>query len=506
MMDSRDTRFLLPVLVFLLLLLGACARYLPVRWQEAPGRADSVAQAGVRLAESLEAGLRAYRRDRRRGAGALSGERPLRVVIAAIPEARTGLRTEFSARIERALRRALGASPLFEVVGGEEGVAWQEAVISRAGIGRALMAASRESASTGGETGNKKKEGEGENENEDEAEEESFPGDIEPGLEWWGELGEITGEIARRRRNGEEEGAAEKSLSAMLDSDHPVEGLWPSARKGRYGEGSAVYAASILEAEAAVFGAYALGPRRVRLWAGVVRNAPPRVIHYARGIADIFGTPERPENSRVYYGLARDSLARESIPAGWLSVWLPPRPRARPQAPRRWSAPGFEVAFETIGRKGERNRVTGGALVGADAQLVGRVAVGALRYLYAFSIDQRGRTDEVLASLAGGAPLRIRPGQEANFAARLLPAGRAYRIYFVSSDAPFPAGPVLDAARRRLGIGKNGADSLAGNYREAARGAPARAWYLSPGQEGLLIGKGWDQQVFWFYRSAAARP
>ncbi len=150
--------------------------------------------------------------------------------------------------------------------------------------------------------------------------------------------------------------------------------------------------------------------------------------------------------------------------------------------------------------------MTGGAFVGAGEQLVGRVAAGALRYLYAFSIDQRGRADEVLASLAGGAPLMIRPREEVNFAARLLPAGRAYRIYFVSSDKPFPAGPVLDAACRRLGIGRNGAGSLAGNYREAARGAPARAWYLSPGQEGLLIGKGWDQQVFWFYRSAAARP
>ena len=500
-MDSRDTRFLLPVLVFLLLL-GACARYLPVRWQEAPGRTDSVAKAGAQLAESLEAGLRAFRRDRKRGAGAPSGNRPLRVVIAAIPEARTGLRTEFSAQIERALRRALRASPLFEVVGGEEGVAWQEAVISRADIGHALTAAIHEPASTGGETGNKKKEGEG----KDEDVGKSFPVDIEPGVEWWEEIGEITGEIARRRRNGEGRGAVEKSLSAMLDSDHPIEGLWPAAQKGQYGERSAVYAASILEAEAAVFGAYALGPRRVRLWAGVVRNAPPRAIHYARGVADVFGTPERLESSRVYYGLARDSLAREAIPAGRLSVWLPPRPRARPQSPPRWSAPDFEVAFEKIGRKGERKRVTGGALVGADEQLVGRVAVGALRYLYAFSIDQRGRTDEVLASLAGGAPLKIRPGREANFTARLLPAGRAYRIYFVSSDDPFPAGPVLDAARLRLGIGKNGADSLAGNYREGARGAPARAWYLSPGQEELLIEKGWDQQVFWFYRSAAVRP
>jgi hypothetical protein len=422
------------------------------------------------------------------------------VVIAAFPEARIGLRTEFSAQIERALRRALGASPLFEVVGGEEGVAWQEAVIPRADIGRAVIAAIPESASLGGETGNKKKG------REYEAEGGNYPGDIEPGFEWWGEIGGIAGEIARRRRNGEGREAAEKSLSAMLDSDHPIEGLWQEARKGRYGERSAVYAASILEAEAAVFGAYALGPRRVRLWAGVVRNAPSRVIHYARGIADVFGTPERLENSRVFYGLARGSLARESIPAGWLSVWLPPRPRARPQAPPSWSAPGFEVAFETIGRKGKRKRVTGGAFVGAGEQLVGRVAAGALRYLYAFSIDQRGRADEVLASLAGGAPLMIRPREEVNFAARLLPAGRAYRIYFVSSDKPFPAGPVLDAACRRLGIGRNGAGSLAGNYREAARGAPARAWYLSPGQEGLLIGKGWDQQVFWFYRSAAARP
>ncbi|MDP6484658.1 MAG: hypothetical protein QGH70_12565, partial [Nitrospinota bacterium] len=117
-MDSRDIRFLLPVLIFLLLP-GACARYLPVRWQEAPGRADSVAQAGARLAESLEAGLRAYRRERRGGAGAPSGKRPLRVIIASFPEARTGLRTEFSAQVERSLRRALGASPLFEVVGGE---------------------------------------------------------------------------------------------------------------------------------------------------------------------------------------------------------------------------------------------------------------------------------------------------------------------------------------------------------------------------------------------------
>ncbi len=323
-MDSRDTRFLLSVIVFLLLL-GACARYLPVRWQEAPGRADSVAQAGARLAESLEAGLRAYRRDRIRGAGALSENRPLRVVIAAFPEARIGLRTEFSAQIERALRRALGASPLFEVVGGEEGVAWQEAVIPRADIGRAVIAAIPESASLGGETGNKKKG------REYEAEGGNYPGDIEPGFEWWGEIGGIAGEIARRRRNGEGREAAEKSLSAMLDSDHPIEGLWQEARKGRYGERSAVYAASILEAEAAVFGAYALGPRRVRLWAGVVRNAPSRVIHYARGIADVFGTPERLENSRVFYGLARGSLARESIPAGWLSVWLPPAP-PRPAA------------------------------------------------------------------------------------------------------------------------------------------------------------------------------
>ena len=86
-----------------------------------------------------------------------------------------------------------------------------------------------------------------------------------------------------------------------------------------------------------------------------------------------------------------------------------------------------------------------------------------------------------------------------HFSARLLPAGRAYRVYFVSSKKEFDAKKIVDMAGARLGISK-AKPTIARNYKDAARGAPSRSWYVPPGQERLILVENWDQYIYWVHR------
>ncbi|MEE9274826.1 MAG: hypothetical protein V3V62_05925 [bacterium] len=441
----------------LFLLLPSCARYLPIRWRESPGRAESVEAVGKRLARALAQGVREKAGESRGGEGARRPRGPLKVVVAAFPEARTGFRTVFSERIERALRRALQASSAFEVVDAGGAIAWQEVSVSFDTLETGWL-----------------------------------------GLEalWRGEMigrPEEDAEVVRMKGRGAAPGRIREALSRALDDDHPIKGLWPNAVKGGYGENSAVFAASMRGADAAVFGAYALGPGRIRIWAAVVGNDPPRALYYKRGLADILGEPERIKKARPYLALARDHSPRRAVPREWLSRWIWPRPRLPLVQPAFWGESSFEVAFEQIGARGKRSPLTGGALLAADTLVTGRLGVGWPRYIYGFSMDASGRHGAVLTAPGGRAPVLVQPKEETHFTARLLPAGRSFRIYFVASPKMFDPAPILEAARRRLGISRE--------YRGAARGAPPGAWFVAPGQEGLILEQDWDQQVFWFFRS-----
>jgi hypothetical protein len=138
----------------------------------------------------------------------------------------------------------------------------------------------------------------------------------------------------------------------------------------------------------------------------------------------------------------------------------------------------------------------GGESFGAEDLIVGRVGASEPRYVLGFALDREGRAEEILGS-PGGGPALIRPGKEAQFTARLLPPGRPYRVYFVSSSAAFDAKKVIASAARRLGISAPG---RARSFKEAAAGAPERPWFVPSGQERLILRGGWDQHTYWFRR------
>lgn len=451
------------------LLLASCAGYEAIPWREPPGRAGAVQALGERLVAGLGEGVREARvnvgRIRAVDPRAQAEAAVLRVVVAGFPEARTGLRTAFSRQVEEAVRRALGRSARFRVIDGGEGVAWQEAKMPPASSPRT--------------------------------------DDEEDGIGFFDNapFGGWRAEAFERRQRGQE--ASPQVFSEELDGDHPLRGLWPRARGGPYGEASAVYAASIFEADAAVFGAYALGPGRVRVWAAVVLNTAPRTIYYARGLRDVFGLPERVEAGRIYPAHARDALPRSAVPDEALIAWASPRPRLAPTHPPFWGEPALEVVLEEIDRGGQRKRLAAGNLVGADSLVVGRLAVRVPRHVYAFALNQEGEAEEILFSSDPQRPgwaRRVAPGRFVPFAARVVEPRRMYRLFFVSSPEPFEGGRAVQAARRRLGLGRGGSSGPARRAREAAQGAPPGPWYVAGGQDRLILERGWDQRVFWLFR------
>ena len=431
------------------LLLASCAGYEPIPWYEAPGRAGAVQALGERLAAGLadgvkKADIKLSRIRARQVRGKEEEEGVFRVVVAGCPEARTGVRTSFSRQVEEAVRRALSRSKQFQIVDGGEGIAWQEAKISPPplldqqggdGFDDSVLAA--------------------------------------PIADW-------REEIARARLEEREKEPTTVELSAELDSDHPFQGLWPRVRSGTYGEESAVYATSIFGADAAVFGAYALGPGRVRVWAAVVLNTAPRTIYYSRGLKDVFGLPERVERGRIYPAYARDTLPRAAVPDEALAAWLAPRPRLVPKHPSFWGEPALEVVLEEIDTRGERKGLSVRNMVDAKSLVVGRLAARAHLHVYGFALDKDGEAEEIFASLDPRRPgwsRRVEPGRFVPFTARLIETGRIYRLYFVSAPEPFEGERVVRTARRRLGLGGEGA-------------LPARS----------AREEGWDNQVFWLFR------
>ncbi|OGL65195.1 MAG: hypothetical protein A3J27_06840 [Candidatus Tectomicrobia bacterium RIFCSPLOWO2_12_FULL_69_37] len=460
---SRLCLLLAPVL------LASCAGHEAIPWREAPGRAGAVRAMGERLAAGLAEGVKVagvnVGRFRAVDPRAPAEAAVLRVVVAGFPEARTGARTPFSRQVEEAVRRALARSARFRVVDGGEGVAWQEARMPRVSSPR--------------------------------------PDDEEEGIGFFenAPVGEWRAEAFERKQRGQE--ASPEVFSEELDGDHPLRGLWPRARGGPYGEESAVYAASIFEADAAVFGAYALGPGRVRVWAAVVLNTAPRIIYYARGLKDVFGLPERVEAGRIYLAHARDALPRGAVPDEALTAWVPPRPRLAPVHPPFWGEPALEVVLEEIDRGGQRKRLAAGNLVGADSLVVGRMAARGVRHVYAFALNREGEAEEVLFSSDPQRPgwaQRVAPGRFVPFAVRMVEPQRMYRLFFVSSPEPFEGGQAVRSARERLGLGPGGPSGPARSAGDAARGAPPRPWFVAGGQDRLILRVGWDQQVFWLFR------
>lgn len=448
------------LLAFVLVLAG-CSAYEPIPWKEVTGGGDSLPALGAGLVSSLAADVIKGRNEiflARPGAREVSRKNlpALHVIVAAFPEARSGLRTALSQKIEQAVREALDKSALFSVVDGGDGVSWQESGLSRLALA--------------------------------------------PPAGWRGVFGRLDEEVALRAEQGVSPDAIRREFERELDDDHPIRGLWPKVREANYGEGSAIHAASMLGADAAVYGAYALGPGRVRVWATVVINRPAETIYYKRGLKDIFALPERLEESRKYAGHARGHLSRKAVPDALLSKWLPPRPRSFSRHFESWGAPDFEVRLERIDLAGNRSPMSGGDVIDSETLVVGRLGVGKPRHVYGFAIDRSGRSEEIFASFkARGKPALVVPGNVMHFSARLLPAGRVYRVYFVSSNKEFDAKKVIDMAGARLGIPK-GKPAIARSYKEAARGAPSRSWYVPPGQERLILDENWDQYVHWVHR------
>ena len=138
----------------------------------------------------------------------------------------------------------------------------------------------------------------------------------------------------------------------------------------------------------------------------------------------------------------------------------------------------------------------GGESFGPQDLIVGRVGASTPRFVYGFALDRTGRVEEILAA-SGGGPALVRPGREVQFTARLLPAGRPFRVYFVSAAAAFDPKIMIESAASRLGISAPG---RARNFKEAAAGAPERPWFVPPGQERLILRGGWDQHTYWFRR------
>lgn len=362
--------------------------------------------------------------------------RPLRVAVAGFAEAHSGARTTLSLRIERAMRRRLAGADVFRVVGGEAGAAWQEAF------------SDRQTPPAGG-------------------------GD---------------GEVKIRYASTRE-----------LDADHPLEGLWPKARASRYGEDSAIYAASMLGAEAAVYGAYALDESRVRVWAALALNAPPRSGYYRRGIRDVFGEAVRRRASRPSLGYARGALPLRAVPRAWLTKRALARPRERPVPRKSWGRPSFEAAIERMDGNGARKRLYGGETIPSDALVLGRLRVYSPLYVYGFSIDESGKISELLGSAEGGGEaVLLRPDAYAHFTMRLRDESKSYRVYFASRAAPFSGASIIGAARARLGLSARG-EKRAFTSGDVARGAPERPWTPPAGQDRLILGEGWGQEVFWFH-------
>ncbi len=453
----------LAALIFLSMGLMSCARYEAIPWQEVPGQTPSVAEVGAKIVSALEVEVfRNQKKLLRRRSGSRSDRRgrspgrALRIVLAAFSEARTGLRTGFSEKLEEAVRGALELSPLFEVVDGGNGVSWQEAGLDSSSIA--------------------------------------------PPIGWNGVFGRLDEEISAGQEQGKDLQTMREDLDRQLDEDHPLKGLWPKVRSGRYGEGSAIYAASMLAADAAVYGAYALGSDRVRVWASVVMNRPALSRYYRRGVKDIFGLPEYLKTLRPYLAHARGQVPLKNVPVSWLSAWLPPRPRARPRPPAMWAEPALNVVFERIDPDGRRYPLIGGEIFDSEMLVVGRFAVSVRRHVFGFAVDESGRVEEIFGSAQGeGKSALVEPGKTVHFTARLLPSGRTFRVYFLSSKKFFETKEIIAGALKRLGISESGSESAA-TYRDVAGGAPRVPWFVPPGQDRLILGDGWDQHVYWFHR------
>ncbi len=428
----RSLRFFL--LLSVLLVTSCAPRYEPIPWRDAGERHTVLEKAAQGLIDALAVSLKdgEYRKPPRYG----EKDEPLRVVLATFSEAHSGARTHLSLRLERVLRRLLGASDVFHVVDRETSVRWQEAFFTRG---------------------------------------------------------------AQRFGGRNDAVETRRSSARALDADHPLEGLWPKVRAGPYGEDSAVYAASMLGAEAAIYGGYALGENRIRIWASIVQNAPAFSEDYRRGAEDIFGEPIRQKLSRPYLAYARGALPVRSIPRKWLTKRMPPRPRKKPVRPKSWGNPSFEAYVEEMDREGTRRRLYGGETLRPDALVLGRLRVHAPLYVYGFSIDRRGRVSQVLGSSArrGGATL-LRPDANSYFTIRLRGESQTYRVYFVSRPKAFSAETAIKAAYTRLGLLRGG-ENPALTHKDVARGAPRRAWLAPAGQDRLILGDGWGQEVFWFH-------
>jgi hypothetical protein len=156
--------------------------------------------------------------------------------------------------------------------------------------------------------------------------------------------------------------------------------------------------------------------------------------------------------------------------------------------------------MEQIDLAGRRTQLNGGEVVGPKTLLVGRIGVLAPRFIYGFAVDSRGETEEVFSSGNGeGRPALVVPGKVSHFTARLLPAGRTYRVYFVSSWKDFDGNKAIEMTMSRLGLPGRGG-SVASNFREVLKGFPQKSWFLPPGQERLILEEGWDHYVYWVHR------
>lgn len=459
-MLSGQSRFLWVILTASLV---ACARYEAVPWKDIPGENASIAETGRRIVELLEEevrenwkqlklGIRAYRNKEKN-----SELHPIRIVLAAFPEARTGFRTGFSVRIEKAIRNAFESSSIFQVIDGGDGVRWQEAGISVSSV--------------------------------------------IPEVKDHGILGGLDKEISLDLERGKSLLTIRAELDRKLNDDHPLRGLWPDLKMRAYGEESSVFAASMLAADAAVYGGYALGPDRVRIWAALVLNRPVEKRFFRRGINDVFGLPEYRSSSRPYVGHVRGELPRTKIQDAWLAEWVPPNPRASPRNPIRWGKFILKVGLERIDESGIRHPLNGGEILDAETLVAGRLAVSKPRYVFGFAIDNHGQVEEVFASKKRkGKPAYVEPNTLINFTARLLPPGRTFRLYLLSSPVTFDTKAVIGSATMRLGIGQGEQRRVQSVYQNVVKGSPRGSWFIPPGQDRLILKGDWDQHLFWFHR------
>jgi len=442
--------------IFVLL---ACGRYEPIPWRDLPGRISSVSDLGKKMVFALEGEIKRNRVrlfSQHTGRPAAQNKNlslvSLNLIIAGFPDVRSGFRTQLSEKIENSIRGALKKSRVFNIVDGGDGISWQEAEVKF----------SMEVSSGKG----------------------NFPGQ--------------KGEKATPPR-----GSPRIKPVPKWGDDHPVRGIWKRIRMGRYSERSAVYAASMLGADAAVYGAYEKKADRILVWGAVVMNRPSRKLVFERELKNSFGLPDRLTVSRPYLGYIRGNLDPKWVPDFWLTTKVPPRPRDRPRYFRYWANPAFEVVLEKIDSKGSRVRLSGGEIIGSKDLIVGRIGVLSPRVIYGFSLDRYGRVGSVFFSgRENGKPILVRPGNVVHFSARLHPPGRAYRMYFVSAPLKFDVRKVQNKASIRLGI-RGGQTTAAQNYRDAAKGYPERAWFVPAGQEYMILEKGWGQLAFWLHRESS---